>query len=174
MNRQQKEQEIADLKGMLHGANATFLVEYKGLTVAQMQSLRKSLREQGAHLRVSKARLMKKASEDMPGVDGFCSQFKGQVGLVFAPNDVPTVAKKIVGFAKDNEALTVVSGFFESAVLSRSDISTLATLPPREVLLAQLVGLMQAPLASFARVLNAPVGKFAMLLAALAEKKKES
>ena len=134
MSRQQKQQEIADLKDMLHSSKAAFLVEYKGLTVAQMQSLRKVLREQNAHVRVSKARLMKIAAQDLAGVQDFSSQFKGQVGLVFACDEVPAVAKKIVGFAKDNEALTVVSGFFESTVPSRTDIGALATLPSREVL----------------------------------------
>lgn len=171
MNRQQKQQEIADLKDMLHTAKAAFLVEYKGLTVAQMQSLRKSLREQNAHIKVSKARLMKIAAQDLTGAQDFSNQFKGQVGLVFACDEVPAVAKKIVGFAKDNEALTVVSGFFESTVLSKKDIGALATLPPREVLLAQLASVLNAPIASFARVLNAPVGKLAMVLQALAEKK---
>jgi large subunit ribosomal protein L10 len=173
MNRQEKELAIAKLKSSFEESQAAFLVNYKGLTVSQMQNLRRSLREHDASLIVSKARLMKIATDGVEGVEEFRGGLKEQVGLVFAMGEVPATAKQLVNFAKENKALGVVSGFFESKVLDDKGVVFLSTIPPREVLLAQLAATLQAPVAGFARVLQASLANLMYALKQVAEKKEQ-
>lgn len=154
MNRQQKEAAISEVKEMLTTANALFIVNYQGLSVKGMLALRKSLREKGGKLKVAKARLMKRAAEGIKGIDPFRDSFKEQVGIVFAFEEPSPVAKKLVDFAKDHELLKIVSGFYESGVLTREQVEAFAAIPSKEVLLGQLAGLLQSPVAGFARQLN--------------------
>lgn len=154
MNRQHKEAVVIELKDMFAKANASFLVEYKGVSVPQLQALRRQLREQRGFLKITKARLMKRATENLEAIDGFRQNFKEQVGLIFALDEAPGVAKKIVDFSKENESLKVIAGYFESQVMSKEEVVALASIPSREVLLAQLVGALQAPLSQFAACIN--------------------
>ncbi len=173
MNRQQKEAAISGLKDMFSRADGTFLVNYKGLSVSQMQKFRNKLREGDGLLRVSKARLMKLAASDLGSAENFKNDFKDQVGLVFALKESTTVAKKIVDFSKENEALKIISGLFESKILTKDQILSLAAIPSREVLLAQLVGALQAPIAGLAYTLNMFLVKFVYVLSEVARQKSE-
>lgn len=170
MNRQQKEIAISDCKQLFSQSQAAFLVNYKGLSVARMQELRKSLREKNGALKVTKTNLMRIATDDIEGIDGFKDLFKEQVGLVFAYDDVPGVAKKLSDFSKTNEALKVLSGFFESKVLNAQQIERLANLPSREVLLAQVAGTLKAPLSALAGTLNQVLVKPVYAIKQIAEK----
>lgn len=172
MNRQQKETVVSDFKRQFDSSQGTFLVDYKGLTVASLESLRTSLREKGGRLQVAKARLMKRAVEGIDGVDQFRDALSGQVAMVFAESEVPTVAKELMAFSKDHELLKVLTGFFESRVLSEQDISVLASLPSREVLLGQLAGTLQAPISGLAQVLSQLIVRLAYVLQRVAEKKE--
>lgn len=172
MNRQQKEAAISDFKDMLTSANATFLVCYRGLKVKDMFRLRRALRESGGKLKVTKARLMKRAAQGIDGIDPFAKDFKDQIGLVFALEEAPPVAKALVNFSKDNEALKVLSGFFESKMLTGEEVEFFASIPSREVLLAQLAGTLQAPIAGLARQLNMLIVRFLYALKQVAEKKE--
>lgn len=154
MNRHQKEAAVAGVKELFEQAQATFLVNYQGMSVSHVQSLRRALRESNGEFKVTKATLMKKATQDINGIDDFAIQFKDQVGLVFAKGDVSSVAKQLKTFSEQHDALKLLSGFFEARVLSRQEIEFLASLPARDVLLAQVVGTIQAPISSFARLLN--------------------
>ena len=170
MNRQQKEAVVADFKDMLSQSQASFIVNYKGLDVSGMISLRRKLRESGGKLKVTKARLMKVAAEGIDGIDHFKDDFKDQIGIVFALDEVAPIAKQLVEFAKRNKNLEVVSGFSESKVLSKSEVEFFASLPSREVLLAQLLGVLQAPITGLARVINAPMQQLVSVLDAIAKK----
>jgi len=172
MNRQQKQGVIADVKKLFTESQATFLVHYKGLSVASMQQLRKGLRQQGGELKVTKATLMKIATKDVAGIDGFSDQLKDQVGLVFAKNDVPSIAKNIVTFSKDHEALKVLAGFFEARALSKAEVNFLASLPSKEELLAHVVGTVQAPLSGLVGVLHTMLAQVVYVLNQAAEKNK--
>ncbi|MFA6526977.1 MAG: 50S ribosomal protein L10 [Candidatus Babeliales bacterium] len=154
MNRHQKEAAVAEVRELFSQTQATFLVNYQGMSVSHLQSLRRALRENNGVLKVTKATLMKKATHDIVGVDNFSAQFKDQVGLVFAKGDISSVAKQLKTFSEQNEALKLLSGFFEARVLSQQEVAYLASLPARDVLLAQVVGTVQAPIASFVRLLN--------------------
>lgn len=174
MNRQQKEAVVADFKEMLSTAQATFLVRYRGLNVTDMSSLRGVLRENGARLKVTKARLMKLAAEGIDGIDLFKDDFKDQIGLVFALDQAPPVAKQLVEFAKAHKALQIISGFFESKILAKEEVEFFASIPSREVLLAQLAGTLQAPVGNLAGVLNALVLQLLYALKQVAESKAQS
>jgi len=173
MNRQQKEAVVADFKQMIEQAEASFLVNYRGLTVKDISSLRSDLRQSGASLKVAKARLMKIAAQDVEGIDKFKDNFKNQVGLVFAKQEVTSVAKHLVDFAKKQKDLEILSGFFESKVLSRQEVEFLASLPSKEVLLSQLVGTLQAPIRNFAQVLQMLITRLAYALKQVSEKKEQ-
>lgn len=155
MNRQQKEAAITTIKDLFSKSQAAFLVGYRGLTVANLHSLRKDLRKSGGTFKVTKAKLMKLAAKDIKGCEDFSNQFKNQVGIVFVNQEVPAVAKTIVTFSKQNENLNIISGFFESHTLSKQEIENLAAIPSKEILLAQLMGTLQAPVAALVRTLNA-------------------
>ena len=109
MNRQQKEILVTDLKRLMSDAQAMFLLHYKGLNVPLLQELRKTVRKDGANLKVAKATLMSRAAEEIDGAEQFASLFKDQVCLVFANKDVSTTAKQIVTFAKNNDSLKMLN-----------------------------------------------------------------
>jgi len=171
MNRVQKEAAVTRFREDLANSPATFLVDYKGATVEALHDFRVKLREQSAKLKITKARLMKIAAKDVAGGDAFAEQFENQIGLVFAGDDVSAAAKEIVDFAKKNEAIKLLSGFFDEKVLSKAEVAYFAKLPSREVLLGQVVGTLQAPIVSLARLLNMLIIRLLYALQRLAEKK---
>lgn len=159
MNRQQKELVVADVRKMFGSSEATFLVNYKGLSVQLMQTLRKQIRESSGTMKVTKARLMKIAAKDVQGGQEFVDKFKDQVSLVFAKSDATTVAKRIVDFAKENESLRIIAGFFEERLISKEEVIALGSLPSRDTLLATLVYTLQSPMVGLVATLEAKVKK---------------
>ncbi|NDD55416.1 50S ribosomal protein L10 [bacterium] len=123
---------------------------------------------------MTKASLMRIAAQDIPGSDTFAENFKNQVGLVFANDDVSAVAKQLVNFAKDHESLKVVAGFYEARMISQQELTFLATLPSKEVLLGTLAGTLQAPISGLARALQAHIAKLAYALKAVEEQKQQN
>lgn len=155
MNKTQKEQSVASLHKEFADSQATFLIGYQGLTVQELESLRRTLRAQGGRFQVAKARLMKRAAEGTPGAEEMIPYCKQQVGLVFATKETPAVAKTLVNFAKDHNGLKIIVGCNEQKLVDAKTITFLASIPPREVLLAQLCGVLNGPVAALARVLHA-------------------
>lgn len=179
MNRQQKESVIADVEKLFTQSPATFLVNYKGLTVEKMQNLRRSLRASQGSLKVTKARLMKIAAQNASGeikeLENFKEGFKEQVGLVFSEgSETPAIAKTLTTFAKEHDALEVLSGLFEKKMLSLDEVKQLANLPSREVLLGMLAGTLQAPISGLAQVLHQLIARLAYVLQRVAEQQEKS
>ncbi len=164
MKREHKEAVISDLHQMMSAAQATFLINYKGMSVAALQGLRKNLRGDGSKLRVTKATLMRLAAKDIPGADQFADNFKDQVGLVFASGDVSGTAKQLVSFSKEHTALKVIVGLYNARMLTTQDLNYLASLPSREVLIGQLLGTMQAPMTNFVRILHLLIARLVYVL----------
>jgi len=154
MNRQQKEQVINVLQNDFSAANGTFVVGVKGLTVKQLQELRKNLRAQGAKLKITKARLMRIASKDKEVVSELDKYFKDQVGVVFSSKESNGTAKVLYDFAKKNEALKLVAGCMDQQLFDAPTLKQVAQLPSREVLLAQLCAVLQAPATQLVIVLD--------------------
>lgn len=173
MNRQEKAQVIDLLHDGFSNNQAAFLVNFKGLSVKQMQLLRKSLRQHGGFLKVAKARLMRRATEGIEGVDGLKDFLKEQVGLIFVEHNSPAVAKALHEFSKQNEALKVVAGFLDHQVLDKTSVIRIAQLPSRQQLLAQLCGTLNAPLTSFVGILHTMVVRPLVVLKQIADKKTD-
>lgn len=174
MNRQQKDAVVTDVRACMQSSEATFLVSYQGMTVASLQALRKGLRKDGGTFKVAKATLMRRASEDIEGSEAFSDLFKNQVGLVFADKEVSGIAKQLSTFAKENAALKLIAGFYQSRMLSAQDMAMLASLPSREVLLAQLCGTLQAPTATLTRMLHLLIARLVYVLKRIEEKQAQN
>ncbi len=159
MNRQAKEQAVVNSRQMFSNAQAAFLVNYKGLPVHLMQALRKEIREADGSFKVTKARLMKIAVQDIPGSQDFSQNFRDQVGLVFVNNEVTVVAKKVVEFAKEYDALKIIAGFFEHRLITKAEVVALGSIPSRNVLLATLIYSLQSPLINLVGTLEAKAKK---------------
>jgi large subunit ribosomal protein L10 len=172
MNRQQKESVVELFHKDFLANKGTFLVNYSGLTVGQMQQLRRQLREKGGALKIAKMRLVKRALANVEGVDGLLSHCKNQLGVVFAydSSEVSGVAKALNDFSKKNESLGLIAGCMDAQLLDKTAIVRIASLPAKEVLLAQLCGTLNAPLTSLVCGLNSMMTK---LLIALKEVEKQ-
>jgi large subunit ribosomal protein L10 len=176
MNRQQKESVVELFHKDFLTNKGTFFVNYAGLSVGQMQQLRRQLREKGGALKIAKMRLVKKALADVDGAQGLLSHCKNQLGVVFAHDaaEISGVAKALNDFAKKNEAFGLVVGCVDAQVLDKAGISRIASLPSKEVLLAQLCGTLNAPLASFVGGLNSMLVKLLVALKEIEKQKQQA
>ncbi|MCL4380266.1 50S ribosomal protein L10 [Candidatus Dependentiae bacterium] len=159
MNKQQKQEFVLSLRQQFQASPASFLVGYKGLSVADMTTLKKALGKQGATLKVAKMRLVKKAVDGVEGVEQLSPFCENQLGVVFVGQEPNAVAKVLYDFAKEKEKLVIVAGCIERAFVDKEEIVILATLPSREVLLAQLCATLQAPLAQFIFIIQELSGR---------------
>ena len=159
---------VAEIADYFRGSNAAVLTEYRGLSVAQMKELRRSLGT-GVTYAVVKNTLTKIAARDA-GVEGLDSLLEGPSAIAFVSGDAVDAAKGIRDFAKNNPALVIKGGIMDGAVLSAAEITKIANLESREVLLSKLAGAMKAKQSQAAALLAAPLSKTARTLAALQEK----
>ncbi len=172
MNRQQKETTIQSLKERFSQSPATFVIGYKGLSVVQMQDLRSQVRNSGGDLKIAKGRLLKRAVGDLEDEKTLAPYLKNQIGVVFASDEAPAIAKILSSFAKDNAALELVVGQLDGALLDKQGIVRIATLPSKDVLRAQLCGTLQAPITRLVFGLNMQLIQLLLVLKQVAEKKK--
>ncbi len=172
MNRQQKASLIETLRNDFASSQASFLVSYKGLSVAQMQTLRREIRAKGGQIRVAKNRLVKRAISEVDGACDLGDYLKDQLGIVFAAEGFSEVAKVLADFSKDNPALNLVVGCLESELIDKIKISQLALLPSKDVLLAMLCGTLQAPVTGLANVCNTMLLKLIWTLKQVGEQKQ--
>lgn len=162
---EQKQAVVSEIAAQLAKAQAVIVAENRGLSVEAVTSLRAKARKSGLYLRVLKNTLARRAVKGTP-----FEQLAGQLAgpLVYGISQDPVAGAKVLAeFAKENELFVIKAGAMPNAMMSSTDIKTLATMPSREELLATLVGTLQAPIAKFARTLNEVPGKFARALAAL-------
>ncbi|HBR70234.1 TPA: 50S ribosomal protein L10 [Candidatus Dependentiae bacterium] len=173
MNRQEKEALVDSLRKNFDQAEAAFLVGCSGLSVNVMQDLRSKLRGKGARLKVAKMRLVKRALSDNAAYEGFMPYLHEERGVIFAQQEPTAVAKVLHDFVKDNENFDIVLGYVEKEYLDADTVKYLATLPSREILLAQVVGTMQMPITQFVGVLNMMLVRLLVVLKQIAEKKEK-
>jgi large subunit ribosomal protein L10 len=171
MNRQQKEITVRSLKERFAESPVAFIIGYKGLSVIQMQGLRSELRKNGGALKVAKGRLLKRAVGDMEDEKALTPYLKNQIGVVFASDEASAIAKVLSSFAKDNNALELIAGTLDGALLNNKEIVRIATLPSKDVLRAQLCGTLQAPLNRLVFGLNMQIVQLLLVLKRIAEKK---
>ena len=163
---EEKKKLVEELKEKIGAAKSIVIVDYKGLSVFEDTELRKTLREANVEYRVLKNRLMQKAFNEL-GYTDFDEALNGPTAVAFA-NVAP--AKILLEKADSTKKITVKCGMVDGTYITTDGVKELATLPPKEVLLAKLLGTLEAPISSLARVLNETVAGLARVLNAIAEK----
>lgn len=146
MNRQQKDLLVGLLRDKFEQSDASFFVGIKGLTVNETQKLRSQLRSKGARLQVAKVRLMKRAMHEGDQSADLLAYLKNQIGIVFVSKEIAPVAKVLHDFSKNHNALQLVAGCVDNKIYNGSMVAKIASLPSREVLLAQLCGALKSQL----------------------------
>ena len=169
MARADKATAVADITEQFNAATATLITEYRGLTVANLAELRRSLAGTATYS-VAKNTLIKRAASDA-GVEGLDELFAGPTAIAFVTGEPVDAAKAIKAFAKEHKALVIKGGYMDGRALTVAEVERIADLESREVLLAKLAGAMKGNLAKAAGLFNAPLSQFARLAAALQEKK---
>ncbi|HEY8532388.1 MAG TPA: 50S ribosomal protein L10 [Micromonospora sp.] len=169
--RADKAAAVAELTEKFRTSEATVLTEYRGLTVKQLTELRRALGDTATY-QVTKNTLAKRAAA-AAGIEGLDDLFTGPTALAFVTGDVVEAAKSLRDFAKANPPLVIKGGVYEGKALTAAEVTKLADLESREVLLAKLAGAMKANLSKAAAVLQAPLSKAVRTVAALEEKKRE-
>lgn len=154
MNRQQKQSCITEVRQEFLKSSATFVVGIQGLTVAQVQSLRSSLRKDQGKLQVVKNTLGRSALSEVGHLQGLEQLLRNQVAIIFAHEDPVVVARSLCKFAKTNERFQIVAGSLGSQVINEGMVKYLGSLPSREVVVAQLCGALKAPLARHVSLLR--------------------
>jgi len=165
MARTDKAAVLENLEAGFRESNAALLTEYRGLTVAQLKQLRRTLAGQ-AEYAVVKNTLTKIAAK-RAGVEGLDDLLEGPSAIAFVQGDAIAVAKSLKAFSKEFPLLVIKGGIYDGKVLTADDIKKLADLESREVLLAKLAGAMQAGLAKAAALFQAPLSKTARTVEAL-------
>lgn len=165
-----KKAVVEHVSSALSGAQAAFVADYRGLTVAQMTALRREARDTGVYVQVVKNNLAKLAVRD---TEFAClgEHFVGPTALA-ASEDPVAAAKLLDKYAKDYDVLTIKVGAMGGNVLSEADAKALAKLPSREELLATLLGTMQAPVTKFVQTLNEVPARFVRTVAAVRDEKQ--
>jgi large subunit ribosomal protein L10 len=164
--REEKIAVVDEVREKLSSAGAAILTEYRGLKVSELETLRRALRQAGGEYKVYKNTLVRFATREL-GLDALEPLLEGPTAIAFADADVPGVAKALRDFSRTNPLLVVKGGVMGSSVLTARDAAALADIPSRDVLLAQLAGLMAAPLRQFAGLLQAMPRNLAYGLKAL-------
>ena len=170
MNRQDKEEIIASLKRDFSSHNASFVVNYSGLNVEQMTKLRNEVRRNGGQLKITKTTLMRRALHDT-SVEGLSPYIKNQIALIFVQEDSTNIAKVLNEFAEKHDQLGIIAGWVFERVFDSKSVKMLASLPSREVLLAQLCATLNAPIAKAVRTLQAIIAKPVHAVQQIKEKK---
>ena len=168
MDRAQKEAVVGELGNIFADSGVVVIAQYAGLSVAEMTDFRNRMREAGGSVRVAKNRLAKIALEGKP-CEGMSQYLQGQ--NVFAYSEDPVTAAKVVeAYAKDNDKLVVVGGAMGETVLDKAGVKSVAAMPSRDELVAQIAGMIGAPAANLAAAIAAPASNIAGCIEAIEEK----
>ncbi|GFG72246.1 50S ribosomal protein L10 [Mycolicibacter senuensis] len=169
MARADKTAAVADIVEQFNDSTATVITEYRGLTVAHLAELRRSLAGSATYT-VAKNTLVKRAASEA-GIEGLDELFAGPTAIAFVRGEPVDAAKAIKKFAKDHKALVIKGGYMDGHALTVAEVERIADLESREVLLAKLAGAMKGNLSKAAGLFAAPASQLARLAAALQEKK---
>lgn len=161
---------LKNIKEGVSESQGTFVISYSSLTAAQMDELRKNMKDLGARIHVSKNRIAKLALRDLEYGD-LADEIEEQMAFAWTNEDVASVSKALVKFEKDCENVQIKGGLLDGAILKKNDVKRLADLPSKEILQAQLLGTIIAPLTRLAGALNAKSRELLSILKQLSEKK---
>jgi large subunit ribosomal protein L10 len=171
MARAEKQAAVAEIVESFNDAAGAVLTEYRGLTVKDLQTLRRSLGEHADYAVVKNT--LAKLAADEAGISGFDELLTGPTAIAFIRGDVVEAAKGLRDFAKANPALVIKGGYLDGNPIDASEVAKLADLESREVLLGKLAGAMLASLQNAVSLFNAPIAQVARLAGALEAKAEQ-
>ncbi|MEM5767098.1 MAG: 50S ribosomal protein L10 [Bacillota bacterium] len=166
----EKQATVAEIREKLEKAKGAVLADYRGLNVADATKLRRALREAGVEFRVLKNTMTRIAAQEA-GIQGLDSYLEGPTAVAFGFTDLVAPAKVLCQFAKENKNLVIKAGIVEGKVVNGEGVKALADLPPKEVLIAKMLGSMQAPLAGLVNVLQGNIRNLVYTLEAVRKQK---
>jgi len=169
MARPDKVDTVAEIADRFRGSSAAVVTEYRGLSMTQLTTLRRSLGA-GTTYRIAKNTLVSRAAQDA-GVQGLDDLFVGPTAIAFVQGEPVDAAKALRDFARDNRALVIKGGYMDGRALTVAEVAQIADLESREVLLAKLAGAMKGNLTKAAGLFAAPASQVARLAAALQDKR---
>ena len=169
---QQKKEVVQEISAKIKAAKAMVFADYRGLTVEQDTELRSALRKAGVEYKVVKNTLTRLAAHEN-GLEALDSYLNGPTSMAFSDKDPVAPAKVLAEYAKKFEKLELKVGVVEGKIIDLEGINALAELPPREVLIAKVLGGFNAPIAGFVNVLNGNIRGLVVALNAIAEKKSQ-
>jgi large subunit ribosomal protein L10 len=170
MPRPDKVEAVKEITADLRATDVYYFVDYRGLTFAEATELRARLTKVDASLKVVKNTLAKIAATDA-GVEGLTELLQGPTAIAYCHGDPVRAAKTIQDFIKEKKKAAIRGGKLQRSMLTAPDVETLAALPSREQLIAQVVGAIAAPLTGLVGVLNGPIRGLVMVLAQVQEQK---
>jgi len=169
MPRPDKVEAVKEIVADLKATDVYYFVDYRGLTFAEATDLRARLAKADTSLKVVKNTLAKIAAAEA-GVEGLTELLQGPTAIAYCHGDPAKVAKVIQDFIREKKKAVIRGGKLQRSILSAGDVDTIATLPSREQLIAQVVGLIAAPLAGLVTVLNGPIRGLVVVLDRIQEK----
>jgi large subunit ribosomal protein L10 len=169
--RLEKESMVQEIRERLDASEYVITANYLGMSVAELEELRGQLDEEQSELHVVRNAFLERAAKDKEW-DAFAESLDGPTAMVTGQGDVTRVAKLLLAFARRHERPVVAGGHLEGQVLTAADITTMSKIPPREVLLGQLVGTVAAPMTQLAGVMRQKVLSLLYVLKAVEEKKQ--
>ena len=152
-SRDLKAQHIEEIKSMIQGCNGMVVVSYQGISVADDTQLRAKFRAENVQYKVLKNRLVQRALNEL-GIEGFDKYLEGSSAFAFANGDALAAAKIVVEQGKTVKALKAKCGLMDGAFIDETVVTKLASIPSKEVLLAQLLGMLQSPISGFERAIQ--------------------
>lgn len=167
----QKVKAVQELKGKLQSMDAALLAEFSGLKVGEMMQVRRKLSESGAQFGVIKNSLGRIAAREAD-LEDLVALMEGSTAIAFVDGDVVNAARSLDEAAKDYPSLVVKGGVLDGKVLTAEQAQALAKIQSRDVLMAQLAGLLVSPIQNLAGLLNAPLGNLGNALYALSQQKQ--
>lgn len=170
--KQQKKEIVIGLRDKLQKANGVIVTEYQGLNVGELNDLRNKLRKASSEYHIIQNTLLHVVSKDTEYA-ALDSTLKGPTALCFVYGDPAEPAKVIVDFKKGHEKFKIKAGLIEKKVVDEKQLKSLASLPPRQILLGMLVSRLQAPISNLVYVLNAPLQKLVAVLDEIRKKKTQ-
>lgn len=168
-----KRAKVAELREEIAGSHAAIVADYRGLSVGELATIRRALREQGIRYRVVKNRLARIAASEA-GREELVELLDGPTGLALGGSDEVVLARTFLDAVRPYRVVTVRGALIGEQRIDAAGVSRLASLPPREVMLAQLAGGMVAPLSGLASVISAPLRNLGYALSQLAAQKESA
>ena len=170
---ERKKAVVSEVAEVARGALSAIAAEYRGLSVAEMTSLRVNARNAGVYVRVVRNTLARRAFE---GTDFACmsDSLSGPLVLAFSQEEPGSAARVMRDYAKDNDKLVIKLVAFDGKLLDASDVGKLASLPTKDEAISQLMSVMKAPIAKFVQTLQAPHAKLVRTMAAVRDQKQAS